>query len=184
MVGWTSAAWLAAAWACVVFSTPTSTGYAQQDEPTVLFHFEPCPTQIGAPPGQSFVETIEASITTSDNPDPEGGLQGWSMSLVGQGVTIEDITTRGTVADPVEEGGLRDGGWELSELGREEIDGCTSFDNCAITAVVLSFVRDVTLPPEGTVTVARITVSSQTPPAIGQSVPASIYYADGCRGTG
>jgi hypothetical protein len=153
-------------------------------EPTFLFSFQPCAPGLVAPPERSFSRTIDAVITTSDNPDAEDGAQGWSMSVSAEAVELVDITTAGTLSAPVEEGGLRDNGFEKSELADRGYGDCEGRTNNALSAVVLSFVRPVTLPPEGAARVARVTISAAAPAGIGQSVTARILYLDGCQGSG
>jgi hypothetical protein len=136
------------------------------------------------------VYTIEREIavilSTSANPAPErGGACGWVVSLAAHGVRITAITTRGTAGASIDDDppGLRDDGFELSELTHRGTGACGGLEG-ALSAVALSLdFKRVTLPPESEQTVARITVAARLP-AAGETAQAWIDFVDGCLGSG
>jgi hypothetical protein len=136
-------------------------------------------------PGATFLADFDLTLTTANNPSETLGAQGWSLSIVSQGVEIAAITTRGTVAAAITDTppGLRDNGFEKSEVTRRSGGACEP-GRGAVSAVVLSLPRIVTLPPDGTVTVARLTVEGQAPSILGEDLLASLLYLDGCTGSG
>jgi hypothetical protein len=113
------------------------------------------------------------------------GAQGWSLSLGGVGVSVSSVTVAGTVAAEVSDDppGFRDGGFEHSEVHSGGIDDCEGLHG-VVSAVVLSCVQPVTLPPLGDAVVARITVEGEGPSEVGMSAPASLLFVDGCGGSG
>ena len=86
--------------------------------------------------GQLAIRGLEAG---------ERGPAAWSVSISSEGCSIIDVTTAGTVGASVDDDppGLRDQGFEKTELTRGP------GNEGAVSAVFLSFVRSVTLPPEG-----------------------------------
>ena len=126
-------------------------------------------------------------LSTSNN-DLAEGAQGWSISVAAEGAVINSISTDGTVGADVAQGGMRSVGFEKSETTtRSGVtpgggNGCEGLDG-AVSAVVLSFVNPITLPANGSETVAIINVSTNFP-GVGESSEVSIFYADGCRGAG
>jgi hypothetical protein len=141
--------------------------------------FSPCADRAGAP-GSEFRETFNCDVTTTQN-DTSEGAQSWSISLTADGVALTSITTAGTVGDlaPV---GLRSNGFEKSELALSGVGDCEGRMG-AVSAVVLSFFQLITLPPQGSATLARVEAAGRFPQA-GASAPARLFYADGCRGSG
>lgn len=120
----------------------------------------------------------------------EVGAQGWSISMVADNATITDITTAGTLAAPVAEGGLQKGGFESVELTPLNNPTTPSVDECAgkagaVEAIVLSFKLPITLPATGTNAIGKITVESEIPDVPeGQCGSFVLRYANGCRGLG
>jgi hypothetical protein len=161
------------------------------DEPIFELSFDG-PRTVAASPGTVFQREFLALLTTRDNPDPNRGAQGWSISLTSDGVDIVNITTKGTIAATTEDDppGLRDPehSFELSELGQSlHTSGPCEGRVGAVGAVVLDMNQSpqpVTLPAEGTVTIARLIVQGTAPASPGQVSTAAIYFLDGCAGSG
>ena len=102
--------------------------------------------------------TLDCVLTTSNNPG-DAGAQGWSISVASEGGTITGITTEGTVAADVAQGGMRSVGFEKTETtirsgitpgGANDCDGLLG----AGSAGVRSFVNPNTLDPEGSAFIA------------------------------
>ncbi len=104
---------------------------------------------------------------------PGSGAQGWSIGFLANDGDIVSVTTSGTAAAPVEEGGFRIGGFEKTELtsgpGNEG----------AISAVVLSFIQPVVLPTNATFQIVRFDV--EFPVSAGTT---TLEYVDGLQGSG
>jgi hypothetical protein len=168
---------------CLVTIEASSARGQEEAPPRVYFTIDPCPANVPVPPGLPFRETFDLVIVTEDNAT-DAGLQGWSISIAADAVAIVDIATDGTLAAPITEGGLRDNGFVLDEVGQEGTGACTGRDNCAITAVVLSFTKPVTLPPSGPARVAKLVVAGDGPAELYEAYPALILFIDGCKGSG
>ena len=148
----------------------------------------PCGDEITGAPGSAHSMTLDCVLTTSNNPG-DAGAQGWSISVASEGGTITGITTEGTVAADVAQGGMRSVGFEKTETtirsgitpgGANDCDGLLG----AVSAVVLSFVNPVTLDPEGSAVIAKVDVESETPNAPGDCSTVEVFFGDGCRGAG
>jgi len=138
--------------------------------------------------------SYDLNLTEADN-DGADGAQGWSISVTSDGVAITGITTEGTVAADVSMGGLRNTGFEVSETTTAFRDGDECAGDGAVSAVVLSFVMNITLPTNETSTIGKIeTAGSADAPAVeldgsGDCVSdtadaGSISFAQGCQGSG
>ena len=128
--------------------------------------------------GEAFTQTINCTLTTSENETPLGA-QGWSISMApDEGINIVGITVTGTVSAEAEEGGLRaDEGFEKSEL--TEGEGNVG----AVSAVVLGFSELVMLPLSGTSVIARIDIECPYP-AVDVTETKIVRYVDGLVGSG
>jgi len=126
-------------------------GAAAAPNPTFAYDFGDAADQSGGCAGDASSADVDVVLVTSDNPSDEGA-QSYSLGVAASGGSITAITTDGTDA-----GGLIDGGFELSEL--------TSGDgnDGAITAVILSFTQAVSLAADGSSSVATVTVESTNP---------------------
>ena len=136
---------------------------------------------VGGNPGS--VHSLELTCTMSQGGDADGGAQGWSISIAAEGcVEITGITTDGTAAADVSQGGLRNTGFEKSETTTEAGAGtpCEGL-NGAVSAVVLSFVQPITLPGDSVSEIAKVAVSATIPEEDGSG---SVSYASGCKGAG
>jgi len=106
-----------------------------------------------------FIANVNLS---SQNIIGDGGPQGWSLGLTNDGVKIIDARTEGTVADDLRQGGLRDNGFELTEVvNPQRNNNRQGF----ISAVILSLTQPVTLPPNTTQTIAKATYRATIPNA-------------------
>lgn len=132
-------------------------------------------------PGQQFEFRGRVSLVSSgfEGPDPKGP-QGWSFGLKNEGVDILAATLRGTVsadvnADPP---GLRNGGFQKTEvIDPARNDGTMGM----ISAVVLSFVLDITLPANDTSLIAINTYRATVGDA---EIEASFEFVSGLVGSG
>ena len=147
-----------------------------------------CGSDITGDAGSVQSTSLDCVLTTSNNPT-EGGVQAWSISVAAEGATITNITTDGTAGAEVDEGGLRNVGFEKSETTDDSGIAAGGNNNCeglsgAVSAVVLSFESPVTLEVEGSAVVARVDIEAGAPDGPGDCSTVSVFYADGCRGAG
>ncbi len=127
--------------------------------------------------GLTFTQTIDCNLTTSEN-QTEIGAQGWSIALAsGPGLDIVSITVDGTAAADEDEGGLRRGGFEVTELTSGEGNAG------AVSAIILSFTEFVTLPASGTATIASVGIRGSFP-EVDVTETRVVRYVDGLRGRG
>jgi hypothetical protein len=140
------------------------------------------PEVLVAASGNAFRGVMPCILTPTRNTSGVGA-QGWSIGVAAEGLRITEITTRGTAGASVADGppGLRNGGFEVSELTSSSPEHPDN--DGAVSAVVLSFNRPVTLPPAGPSTIARITVESE-PISSASCSAARVYYRDGLVGSG
>jgi len=147
-----------------------------------------CAGELTGDAGSVQTTSLDCVLATSNNPT-DGGVQAWSISVAAEGATITNITTDGTAGAEVDEGGLRNMGFEKSETtdtsgiaagGNNDCEGLSG----AVSAIVLSFESPVTLDPEGSAVVARIDIEVGAPDGPGDCSTVNVFYADGCRGAG
>ena len=134
--------------------------------------------------GGAGVQSIELTCTMQQGGEADGGAQGWSISLTGTGcAAISGITTDGTAAADVSQGGMRNTGFEKSEVtsGAGAGSDCEGL-NGAISAVVLSFTMPITLPSDSVNDIAKLAVDV-TIAENGENTGA-VSYTDGCQGVG
>lgn len=134
--------------------------------------------------GGAGVQSIELTCTMEQGGDAEGGAQGWSISLTGDGcAAITAITTDGTLAADVSQGGIRNTGFEKSEVtnGAGAGSDCEGL-NGAISAVVLSFTMPITLPSDSVNDIAQLAVDV-TISEDGDNT-GTVSYTNGCQGVG
>jgi hypothetical protein len=130
-----------------------------------------------APSGLKENSTFEVLFTITSRGVPAGkpGAQGWSLGVAHKGLTLISATTAGTAAADLMSGGFNFTEKTRSSPARPENDGFVS-------AVVLSGGDGpVTLPPSGTVTVARATYRVERSACFGG---ASIEVTDDLVGSG
>src|SRR5688572_167755 len=106
------------------------------------------------------------------------GAQGWSLSLSAEGATLTGITTAGTIADKVENGGLWEGGFNKTEVIDPAKNGGSGG---AVSGVVLSLTEGTTLPANTTQRIAKMGLDAKIPAGGGV---AKLLYLDGLRGSG
>ena len=106
------------------------------------------------------------------------GAQAWSFGLTANGGAIAGATTAGTLADTVENGGLRHGGFEKTETIDPAKNGGKSG---AISAVVLSFTERVQLLDNARSSIAKVDVDFSIPNGSSSAV---LSFEDGLRGSG
>ena len=149
---------------------PTAAGFCQE-EPGVsmsfAYGFSGCDGITGAA-GSEYDKAVDCVLSTSDNSSAIG-VESWSFCVQASNATIRSITIEGTDAE-----GLMDKGWEINEI----VNGGAG----AISAALLSFRSTVTLPPEGDVSVAAITLQGIIP--AGEAEIVDLSYLDGLSGSG
>ena len=106
------------------------------------------------------------------------GAQGWSVSISSEGATITGLTTAGTIADKVENGGLFSGGFNKTEVIDPAKNGGSGG---AVSGIVLSLTEGTTLPANTTQRIAKLGVDAKIPAGGGV---AKLLYLDGLRGSG
>ena len=149
---------------------PAATGSCQDEvEPQVSFTygFSGCSAVTGIP-GSDYRKTVHCILSTSDN-SSDFGAESWSFCIEASNSLIHSITIEGTDAEE-----RMDNGWEINELVNEGAG--------AISAVLLSFRNTITLPPEGDVSLALVTLQGMIPADEDEIV--SLAYLDGLRGSG
>jgi len=159
------------------------------EAPGFAFRFDGGPSRIETAPNGRFEQEVYIVIETINDPlEPaERGAQGWSFSISGYESRILDVSLDGTVSASIDDDppGLLDAGFSTSSVG----DGDHNLNECegrqgAVGAVVLSFIRPVTLPLDQIVPVARVTIGGRGPDEIGVPQAASLRFVDGCAGHG
>ena len=159
---------------------------AEAQQPTFGLSFGGCGDALAGAEGSAVEATYDCVLTTSDNPSDTDGAQGWSVSLSATGaLAVTGITTAGTAGANAltDDAGMMNGGFEKTELtedGGERPDerDCANGAPGAVSAVVLSFTQPITLPADGGIAVAKVSVAG-TVPGVG-----TLAYVDGCRGAG
>jgi hypothetical protein len=143
------------------------------DAPGISVPDPSAPAQIVASPGVAIIDVL---IVSSEANGLESGVQGWSLSLgVGGDVTLVSATTEGTVGAEVAQGGLRNTGFEKTEVVNPELNGQ---GQGAVSAVVLSFTLPIVLPPTGSAVVLKLGVEG----ALGAA--GTVSGVDGLVGAG
>jgi hypothetical protein len=152
-----------------------------QSEPVPQFEltFEGCPGTLSLPFETPWEREVGIHLTTSENATTQGS-QGWSLGVSVTGVEPLSVTTAGTVAANETDvpPGLSRNGFNKTQLGT-----CGDLKG-AVSAVVLSLGENVTLPPNGSALVARLTVAGVAPDEPGEFVSGRLEFQDGCRGAG
>jgi hypothetical protein len=122
-------------------------------------------------------ETLTAFVILTTTANESGvGPKGWALSIASQGAArVTQVSLAGTAGAKTPEG-LQDGGFEKFEI-------TTGVDNeGAVGAVVLSFVKDITLPPTGESKLLRLDIEISTPTA--GCLESGLIFRDGLRGGG
>ena len=142
------------------------------------------PAEVSGLPGETVSVEAVVSLATTGLDAAQPGAQGWSLSLAARGWSIADLTVEGTAADeaPV---GLRDTGFDFSELttGAGVGSDCAG-RNGAVSAVVLSFVRAVTLPTNAPSDILRVTLEGVVPSESAGCTSCELEFVNGCQGSG
>ena len=155
--------------------------------------FEGYPAGLHGAPGEVKSFDVYAVLTTEGN-GLGVGAQGWSTSLTADGGAITDIQVDGIVVQTVYDGDgnpatppvdpypfdLADSSFADPELATRPSNGKAG----AVSVVVLSSSqKKVTLEPEGTVRIARLTVQATIPPPDSPTT-LTLRYENGFVGTG
>jgi hypothetical protein len=161
------------------FLVLASAGAFAQAPPKPSFSVDfDAPTRIEGRPGAGVGFSAATRLFTEGLEAGDRGAQGWVMSVSAEGCRIVEATTQGTVAATVAQGGVRDNGFELTELtmgpGNEG----------AISLVILSINMPVSLDPgDSPHTLLRLSVEGAVPlPAI--CSPCTLLFMDGLHGSG
>ena len=154
------------------------------DGPVFSFDVTPRPERIEVAPGAAFTLDFQVTLRTTKNPS-DTGAQGWTFGLVSDGITVVDVSTAGTFAASIHDDppGLMDTGFVVVEVGTRGTGECVDRTS-ALSSIVLSFIRDVTLPADGVAEVARVTFAGVGPAEVGDALPVSVFFLDGCEGGG
>ena len=134
--------------------------------------------------GSEFEVLVELTLTSADIPRADG-VQGWSLGVWHAGLELDTFTRDGTAAASIDEGGFFDpdpkqGGFAAYQrIDPEEPDN--NGRRGVVQAVVLSFRRPSTLPPNSRQVVGRH-VYRGVIEAEGRT--AFIRYQNGLRGKG
>ena len=67
------------------------TGHAFGQDTSFGFGGDACGGRVRADPGSTVTSTIDCVLTTENNAS-DRGVQGWSLSIAGDGLLITDIT--------------------------------------------------------------------------------------------
>ena len=149
---------------------PATSGSCQdgaEAQVSFTYGFSGCGAVTGVP-GSDYRKTVHCILSTSDN-SSDFGAESWSFCIETSNSLIHSITIEGTDAEE-----RMDNGWEINELVNEGAG--------AISAVLLSFRNTITLPPEGDVSLALVTLQGMIPADEDEIV--SLAYLDGLRGSG
>lgn len=123
--------------------------------------------------------TVDAVCTLETQGLDEGvpGAQGWSVSVAVEGWTsVDSATIDGTAGAETDDGGLRDGGFEKTEVVAEGAG--------AVSAIVLAFTEPVTLPPSGVQPILALSVTGDVPAIEDGAQAYRVFYQDGLQGSG
>ena len=148
---------------------PATTGSCQDEaEVSFAYDFADCNAVTGIP-GSDYRKTVHCILSTSGN-NSDFGAESWSFCIeTSNNSLIHSITIEGTDA-----GERMDNGWEINEIVNEGAG--------AISAVLLSFRNTITLPPEGSVSLASVTLQGVIP--VDEVEIVSLAYLNGLRGSG
>lgn len=139
----------AAPLALLVVASAGQKAFAQS--PSFALSFDAPAFQEG-PAGTSVAYEAVGKLTTSGLASADPGAQGWSLSMAAEGGSIVSVTTAGTDAAVI-----FDSGFNKTQL-------TTGAGNeGAVSAVVLSLLNPVTLPPMGSASIIRLTVEATAP---------------------
>ena len=135
------------------------------------------PAAVSGAPGAE-IDFQVSLVLTSANVGGDEGPQGWSLGVSNVGVDVTDVTTMGTVAADTRDGGIRDGGFEVTGIVDPEKNGGTQG---LTSAIVLSFTQPITIPANQSDVVAFASYKA----TVGDSdSEATIEFANGLVGEG
>ncbi len=148
------------------------------------------PLQLVIEGGGEINSTIPAgSLGTADvhvvmRSNLVNGVQGWSLSLATEGdLLLTGATTAGTSAADVSQGGVRNGGFEVTELVDPSLN---DQGQGAVSAVVLSFTMPVILEPVGSVRILTLNVTANALQPDGEDalIEGDLLWRDDMQGAG
>ena len=148
------------------------------------------PLQLVIEGGGEISSTIPAgSLGTADvhvvmRSNLVNGVQGWSLSLATEGdLLLTGATTAGTSAADVSQGGVRNGGFEVTELVDPSLN---DQGQGAVSAVVLSFTMPVILEPVGSVRILTLNVTANALQPDGEDalIEGDLLWRDDMQGAG
>lgn len=116
---------------------------ALEAQGTFSYGFEDAPASIQAEAGSTVPFQVKLILSSSEL-DGASGPQGWSLGVANDGVNVSAVTTAGSAAADVADGGLRNTGFEVFEIVNPDNNGG---QQGIVQALVLSFVMPITLPP-------------------------------------
>ena len=141
------------------------------------YGFQDAPAVIQAETGTTVPFQIKM-VLGSSGLDGANGPQGWSLSIANNGVDITGLTTRGTAAADVADGGLRNTGFEVFEIVNPDRN---EGQQGLVQALVLSFVMPITLPPNTDQIIGLVDYEATVGAA---AFEATILYQNGLIGSG
>lgn len=141
------------------------------------YGFQDAPAVIQAETGTTVPFQIKM-VLGSSGLDGANGPQGWSLSIANNGVDITGLTTSGTAAADVADGGLRNTGFEVFEIVNPDRN---EGQQGLVQALVLSFVMPITLPPNTDQIIGLVDYEATVGAA---AFEATILYQNGLIGSG
>jgi len=151
------------------------------------YGFANVPDDVTGPAGSVHELVIDMTLTTSGL-EGDKGPQGWSAGVRNRGMDIKSITTDGTAGGTVPPEGKQQGGFEVFEIIDENktpnagpLAGEGAQGQGCVQAVVLSFTQPITLDPNQTDSIGRVTYEATVPAGGGE---ASVEFIDGLQGAG
>ncbi len=140
------------------------------------YEFEDVPENIQAETGTTVPFQVKLVLGSSGL--DATGPQGWSLGVANNGVNITALTTAGSAAADVADGGLRNTGFEVFEIvDPDRNDGQQGL----VQALVLSFVMPITLPPNTDQIIGFVDYEA----TVGaEASSATIQYQNGLVGSG
>ena len=136
-----------------------------------------CMRQFMGAPGATLEFPVDVVLATSPGgTDGVVGARAWSLSIVsGRGARIIEASTEGTPAAP-SPAGLLDDGYEKTEVIQG--DG----NEGVVSAVILSFSKDVYLPGSSEETLLHMVMETMVPS--GGCIQVALDFVDGLVGSG
>jgi len=170
-----------------------------QDMPEFTYGFANCPQVVEGRPGETLAVSVDCTLTTANNPDPEGvGVIEWGFSIVFEGASYKGASLHGIVVSTVYDDDRNSSTPPLDPYPRDLKNADFHVISPGYTSQVqvrppgevpVGFVSYVGLgvgmwlQPTGTQTIARIAVEVEVPET-GSDKSVRIVFRDGLFGPG